>query len=90
MNNGNWSNQPIENLITYSELKKLIRDSNFKIIDAETIIFNYGNKGFFKLLNSRYFIGFCNRAGLSWLREKILGRLGFGLHSAILARKINE
>jgi 2-polyprenyl-3-methyl-5-hydroxy-6-metoxy-1,4-benzoquinol methylase len=87
MEGGNWSRQPIENIVTYKDMKKLISE-RFKIITAETIIFNYGSQGMLKVINSKYIIGFLNRIGLSWWRERILSKLGLGLHAAILAQKM--
>lgn len=83
MSEGSWSSQPIENVVTYKDINKLI-GRKFKIVLSETIIFNYGDKKILKFINSRYIIGLCNRTGLGWWREKILGKLGLGLHSIIL------
>lgn len=90
MKTSNWSNQPIENIITFQKIKHIINKSNFKIIKSETIIFNYGDKGLLKIVNSKYLIGFLDKIGLTWIREIVLSKLGLGLHSAILAQKINN
>ena len=55
-----WSNQPIEKVLSPKKLKCLISDK-FKILDYDSIIFNFGDLGYFKIINSRYIIGIINR-----------------------------
>ena len=87
MKNGhNWSNQPIEKVLSPKKLKCLISDK-FKILDYDSIIFNFGDLGYFKIINSRYIIGIINRLRLKKIRERILGKFGFGLHQCVLAKK---
>ncbi|MAM27958.1 MAG: hypothetical protein CMC13_02955 [Flavobacteriaceae bacterium] len=86
MEGGNWSNQPIEKVLTPKELKKLVAQK-FDIIRYESIIMNFGNLGYFKFINHRYVIGGCKRLGLEKFREWILSALGFGLHQCVLAKK---
>lgn len=83
---GNWSRQPIENILSPTELKKIV-SRFFKINDYESIIINFGNLGYFKFLNHRLVIGATRRIGLEKLREYIYGKLGFGIHQCILAQK---
>ncbi len=85
---GNWSNQPIENILEYNALKNLIKRNGFKIIKSNTIIPNFGNKGILKYINHRYIIGGFRKLGISGLRERLVCKLGFGIHSVILARKV--
>ncbi|MAZ72126.1 MAG: hypothetical protein CMC70_03170 [Flavobacteriaceae bacterium] len=86
MEGGNWSQQPIEKVLTPDELKKLI-NAKFDIITYETIIFNFGNLGYFKWVNHRFFIGGAKKLGLENLRNTLLSKLGFGLHQCVLAKK---
>ncbi|MDX1462869.1 MAG: class I SAM-dependent methyltransferase [Marinirhabdus sp.] len=86
MEGGNWSNQPIEKVLTPTELKRLVAE-RFDILTYESIIMNFGNLGYFKLINYRVLIGGCRRLGLEGFREWILSKLGFGLHQCILAKK---
>src|SRR5690606_8967719 len=50
MSNGDsWSNQPIENIITAAQLKTLLKDK-FTIVDFDSIVLNFGDRGIFKLI----------------------------------------
>lgn len=82
-----WSNQPIELPLTKSELIKLLIDNHFKILNYESIIMNFGDKGFYKIVNHVYIISVFKHLGISKLRERILSKYGFGLHHCILAQK---
>lgn len=81
-----WSNQPIEKVLSPKKLKGLV-SNKFKILDYDSIVLNFGDMGYFKIINSRYIIGIFNRLGLKKFRERILGKLGFGLHQCVLAKK---
>lgn len=88
MTNGDqWSNQPIENVVTPKQLKKLLKKSNFTILDFDSIILNFGDKGLYKIINNKYIKGLFNKLGLKKFRESLLGKLGYGLHLCILAQK---
>jgi len=86
---GNWSHQPIEKIITPKVFKALVKE-RFKIISYDSIIFNFGHKGYFKILHNRYLIGLTNKLGLKRLREVIYSKFGFGLHQCIFAKKIDD
>ena len=88
MKGGNWSKQPIEKVLSPKPLKKLVREK-FKILDYDSIILNFGRLGYFKLVNHSLFTGFFNKIGLKLTREKLLGKLGFGLHQCIFAKKVD-
>lgn len=81
-----WSNQPIEKVLTPKALKILV-EYNFEVIEFNSIIFNFGDKGYFKVINHRYIIGIFNILGLKLFREYILGRVGLGLHLCVFAQK---
>ncbi|WP_417872731.1 class I SAM-dependent methyltransferase [Xanthomarina gelatinilytica] len=83
---GSWSHQPIEKIMRPKTFKILV-NKKFKIISYDSIIFNFGHKGYFKLLNSRYVIGITNRLGLKKLREFFLSKCGYGLHQCVIAKK---
>lgn len=87
MEGGNWSNQPIEQIMKPKEFKALI-GTFFKLKRYDSIIMDFGNMGYFKLINHRLVIGGCNRLGLRRVREALLSRFGFGLHQCILAQKL--
>ncbi len=86
MEGGNWSRQPIENILNPSGFKNLI-SSPLKIVCYDSIIYNFGSLGYFKFINNPLFIKGSNLLGLQKLREYLLSKLGFGLHQCILARK---
>lgn len=86
-NGSDWSNQPIENILTRKELKALVK-KKFKILSYDSIIMNFGTIGVYKLINASIIIGVCNRFGFKRFREHILGKLGYGLHQCILAQKV--
>lgn len=87
MKGGNWSRQPIEKVLTPNQLKALVK-KKFKIIDYDSIILNFGKLGYFKIINNRYLTGFCNKIGLRTTRESVLGKLGYGLHQCVFAKKM--
>lgn len=86
MQGGNWSKQPIENLLSPKAFKALF-DNGFRILSYDSVIFNFGHLGYFSLINHRIIIGICNRLGLKGLREYFLSKKGFGLHQCVLVQK---
>lgn len=86
MKGGSWSNQPIENILLPSEFKLLV-ETKFEIISYDSIIFNFGKLGYFKLVNNRLIIGASNRLKFKKLREYFLSKWGFGIHQCVLAKK---
>ena len=84
-----WSNQPIELPMSKKHLIKLLKSYNFKIIHYDSIIMNFGNMGYFKIVNHKYIIGGCKVLGLGKAREKLLSKLGYGLHHCVFAKKIS-
>lgn len=83
---GNWSHQPIEKILTPSEFKNLVR-TKFDIITYDSIIFNFGKLGYFKIVNGRLLVGSANKLGLTKIREYFLSKWGFGIHQCVLAKK---
>lgn len=83
-----WSNQPIELPLSKAELTNLLKKNNFKIIKYESIVYNFGDKSYYKIINNRWFVGACNKIGLKKFRETLLSKFGFGLHHCIFAQKI--
>lgn len=84
-----WSNQPIELPMSKKHLIKLLKSYNFKIIHYDSIIMNFGNMGYFKIVNHKYIIGGCKVLGLGKAREQLLSKLGYGLHHCVFAKKIS-
>jgi len=83
---GNWSRQPIENILDPKDYKKLVR-THFTIVKYDSIIMNFGTLGYFKLVNNKYIVALCKRMGLNPLREWLLSKCGFGLHQCVFAKK---
>ena len=86
MHIGNWSNQPIEKLLTPKTLRNVV-STHFNIQLYDSIIFNFGDKDYFKIVNHRYVIGVCNKLKINGIRNYILSKFGLGLHQCILAKK---
>lgn len=86
MKGGNWSKQPIEKILNPTEFKQLVT-TQFSILKYDSVIFNFGNLGYFKFINHKWLIGACNRLGLRKFREYFLSIYGIGLHQCILAQK---
>lgn len=81
---GNWSNQPIEKLVSKRDLKNMIK-KHFKLIKYTTIISGHGDLGFLKAV--KYFHKGMRKLGLISIADFLIFKLGFGLHQVILARK---
>lgn len=81
-----WSNQPIENWVTISQLRNLLQ-RNFRNIRLKTIILGMGTGGSYRLVNSAKLSHGLANVGLGraydWMRE----RIGYGLHIVATARK---
>ncbi len=83
---GNYSNQPIENIIGSSALKKLINE-HFEIISLESVIFARGDYGIYRVLSNGYFVAIMNRLGVGFIRQKLMEKFRLGVHLCLVARK---
>jgi len=83
---GNWSNQPIEKLVSKKDLKDMVKE-HFKLIKHTTIISGHGDLGILKFV--KYFYKGMRKLGLIRTADFLICKLGFGLHQVILARKID-
>ncbi|GAA3571772.1 class I SAM-dependent methyltransferase [Snuella lapsa] len=86
MEGGNWSDQPIEKIMSPKQFKRLV-SSYFRLLKYDSIILDFGKKGYFKWINHRWVIGGCNKLGLWSVREFLMSKFGFGMHQCILGRK---
>lgn len=84
---GNYSNQPVENLLTPKELRMLLV-SGFKIVRHYTIIPAVGISGIYCLLDNRWVKGGIHKIGLGWLYELLKNKLMLSLNQVVLAKKI--
>ena len=82
-----WSNQPIENWLYAEELKKLLRQRGFHLVQMTSFVLGYGSLGFYRLANSYKLNRFLGLAGVQPVWRSALARANFGLHLAALARK---
>ena len=81
-----WSNQPIENWVTMSELRALLA-RNFELLEMKTITFGIGSLGSYQLVNSTKLYNTLARLGLGGSFDRFRSGLGYGLHTVALARK---
>ena len=81
-----WSQQPIENWVSISELRKLLND-HFEIVRLTTIISGYGVKGTYLLANSRRLRSILEKFKCGSLFDALRLRLGYGLHIVALTIK---
>jgi 2-polyprenyl-3-methyl-5-hydroxy-6-metoxy-1,4-benzoquinol methylase len=87
---GGWSNQPIENWLTKSEIKHLFEHNDFVIEKLSTCVLGPGNQGLYRLVNSPRLNSLLRSLFLhnayDWFRKNA----GFGLHFVVVARKRNR
>jgi SAM-dependent methyltransferase len=86
---GNYSNQPIENILNPSQLKDLLA-KDFRLLDFYTIIHPKGDYGIYKLLGSliiRY--GF-SALKAEFLLQRIMSKSLLGLNIVCIAQKKNR
>ena len=81
-----WTNQPIENWLTISQLRALLEE-RFEIVSVTTIILNVGTAGSYRLVNSERLRGLLAKVGLLSMFNSLRGRLGYGLHTVVVAKK---
>lgn len=86
LNGGNYSRQPIENLLYPTELKKLV-SKKFKIKSCHSLIQAKGDFGIYKFISNRYVQFLVKRLGLSnWFYALISKKL-LNLHLVVVAQK---
>jgi 2-polyprenyl-3-methyl-5-hydroxy-6-metoxy-1,4-benzoquinol methylase len=81
-----WSNQPIENILTVSELRSLV-SSHFEIMEATTIVSGFGERGIYRMVNSQKLGDWLDLVNLRGAYRRLLLRNSFGLHTVVLAQK---
>jgi len=83
---GNYSQQPIENIIDRKELLKLL-SPHFEIQSFETLIYAAGDYGIYKFITNRYWLAIFWRLGAEHAWKRYLLKKGYGLHMAVVCRK---
>ncbi len=84
---GNYSQQPIENLLTPKELRELLVPQ-FEVIRHYTIIPATGDHGIYRLLDSRWLKGGMYKIGLGSLHDKMKNKWMLSLNQVVMARKV--
>ena len=82
---GNYSTQPIENIIDKQALYSLLSEQ-FEIISYETLVYAAGDYGPYRRLTNKYWLGILRRLGLENAWKQALLKKGYGLHMAIVCR----
>ena len=83
-----WSSQPIENWLYAKELRRLLSAHGFQPLRMTSFVFGYGSLGFYRIANSDKLNRFLGLARMLQIWRVALARAHFGLHLAVLARKI--
>lgn len=83
---GNYSKQPIENIVDAGQLKKMV-SKRFKIRLFYSVIFAKADYGIYKLINNRYLLIAIKRLGLNQWYQNFLGKKLVKLNLFILAEK---
>jgi len=85
-NGGNYSQQPIEQLIDKADLLQFLRPF-FNILSFETLIYAKGDSGVYRFLTNRYWLALLRKSHLdAWWKNLMLKR-GYGLHMAVVCEK---
>tara|TARA_B110000467_G_scaffold44508_1_gene40789 strand:+ start:2131 stop:2859 length:729 start_codon:yes stop_codon:yes gene_type:complete len=84
---GNYSNQPIENLLTIPKLVKLLNDK-FSIEKIETLIMGKSDYGIYRVLHNNLILRLLSKLGLMKVYKTLLFKMKLGLNTIIIAKKI--
>lgn len=83
---GNYSRQPIEKILTASELKLLVNDY-FDVEELNSMVVSTGHYGLYRILSNKLVVGICNRIGLEFIRLRVMEKYRLGVHLSLIARK---
>ncbi len=83
---GNYSNQPIEQILDKKRLFDLVCPS-FNILSYETLIYAKGDNGAYKVLTNRVILAILRRLGVLNTYKQWLLKRGYGLHHAVVLKK---
>src|SRR5690606_7409324 len=86
---GNYSNQPLENIIDKAELYRLLTP-HFEVLSYETVIYAKGDFGIYKLLRNSYWLALLRGIGAEQTWKHYLLKKGYGLHMAVVCRPIKN
>jgi 2-polyprenyl-3-methyl-5-hydroxy-6-metoxy-1,4-benzoquinol methylase len=83
-----WSNQPVENWLSATELKELLIKNGFKILSLTSLILGVGTLGSYRLVNSHRVNRYLQSLHLLPLWRRIALWANYGLHTVVLARRV--
>lgn len=83
---GNYSQQPIENLVDKQILRTLL-NAHFEVATYETLVYARGDYGIYRLVTNRYLLAILRRLGAEQAWKNYLLKRGYGLHMAVVCRK---
>lgn len=83
---GNYSQQPIENIIDRDTLYNLL-SPHFEIQSFETLIYASGDYGIYRFITNRYWLAILRRLGAEHAWKRYLLKKGYGLHMAVVCKK---
>ncbi|MCB9044520.1 MAG: class I SAM-dependent methyltransferase [Chitinophagales bacterium] len=83
---GNYSEQPIENIIDKKALLQLL-SAHFEVLSYETLVYAKGDLGIYQLLTNRYLLAILRRFAMEQTWKNKLLRKGYGLHMAVVCRR---
>lgn len=83
---GNYSQQPIENIIDKPALFNLL-SPHFEVLSFETLIYATGDYGVYRFVTNRYWLGVLRRLGAANAWKQYLLKRGYGLHMSVVCRK---
>lgn len=83
---GNYSTQPIEQIIDKKELFSLLRP-RFQVQSYETLIYAKGDYGSYTYLTNQYLLAMLRRLNLEHSWKNRLLKAGYGLHMAVVCKK---
>ena len=81
-----WSDQPLEEVLSKGELTRLISEQ-FEVISVRSFIFGIGRRGSYRFANSDKVRRLMASVGLRSMWDSLLGRCNYGLHFIAIARK---
>ena len=82
-----WSDQPIEEWLTASELRTLLERNGFKILSMTSVALGVGDLGLYRLINSTKVRACLDFLGLLGIWQSVARRANFGLHLVVLAQR---
>jgi len=84
---GNYSRQPVENLLDATELRTLL-SPYFKVVHFSSLLVANGDYGWYRFFSSQVAVFMFDRIGLFKLRKWIMERIGLGVSLFVIAKRL--